>query len=151
MAHPGVFRGCGEAVYKDGVFMVGTVAVELGHLPVVTLTERGDQASVRDFLAAFERLLATQKERFVSLHDVRGVHGWDVPERKVVHAWLHEHAAVLTKLVLGHATIVNGIKQRTMAGMVFWGTRFEQNVTCFEALEPALDWAQTLARTGRRR
>ena len=138
-------------MYKGGEFTVGTVEIDLSDLPVVMITERGAKASVPDFLTAFERLLGMQKERFVSLHDVRSVHGWDLPERRVAHDWLKRHAAVLSRLVLGHATIVNGIQQRTMAGAVFWGTKFEENVTCFEDIAEAVRWGHTLATTGRRR
>ena len=133
------------------MLVVGTVAVDDSDFPVVMLNELGPQASVPHFLQAFERLLAQQTQRFVSLHDVRNVHGWDLPERMVVHDWLIKHAPVLSRLVLGHATIVNGIQQRHMAGAVFWGTKFEQNVTCFYEIDEAKSWARTLLATGRRR
>jgi hypothetical protein len=129
----------------------GSVIVDTTEFPIVLLTERGPQASATVYLEVFEQLLVNQSQRFVSLHDVRTVHGWDLPDRVVVHAWLKQHAPRLGQLVLGHATVVNGIKQRTMAGAVFWGTKFEQNVTCFDDLDDARSWARTLLATGRRR
>src|SRR5688500_5514903 len=133
------------------MFVVGSVLVDTSDLPVVMLTERGAEASVPDFLSAFAQLLRTQASRFVSVHDVRTVHGWDVPERVVVHAWLDDHAAVLSKLVVAHATIVTGIKQRTMAGAVYWATKFERNVTCFEDVETAVRWGHKMAAAGNAR
>jgi hypothetical protein len=133
------------------MFVVGSVAVDSGDFPIVMLTERGPEAHALTFLEAFEQLLVSQTQRFVSLHDVRTVHGWDLPDRMAVHAWLKKHEPLLARLVLGHATIVNGIKQRTMAGAVFWGTKFEHNVTCFDDVDEARGWARTLLATGRRR
>jgi hypothetical protein len=133
------------------MLVVGSVAVDASEFPVVMVNELGAQASVPNFLKAFEELLAQNSERFVSLHDVRNVHGWDLSDRMIVHAWLKEHTPVLSRLVLGHATIVKGIEQRTMAGAVFWGTKFEQNVTTFYEVDEAKSWARTLLATGRRR
>jgi hypothetical protein len=140
-----------EKGYTGEMLVVGTVAVDRSEFPVVLLNELGAQASVPHFLEAFERLLEGQTERFVSLHDVRNVHGWDLPERMVVHDWLNARVPVLSRLVLGHATIVTGIQQRTMAGAVLWGTKFEENVTCFYDLDEAKAWARTLLATGKRR
>jgi hypothetical protein len=135
----------------DPMFVVGTVSVDTSEFPLVMLNEVGQQANVPQFLEAFERLLTNQPDRFVSLHDVRTIHGWDLPERMVVHNWLKQHAPLLSRLVLGHATIVNGIQQKTMAGAVFWGTPFEQNVTTFYDADEAKQWARTLLATGKRR
>jgi hypothetical protein len=132
------------------MFVHGGVAVDSSDLPVVMLTEQGPQARAVEFLQAFERLLASTRERFVSIHDVRTVHGWDLPDRVIVHDWLNKHTPQLAKQVLAHSTVVNGIKQRTMAGAVFWGTKFEQNVTCFENLAEAKTWAHALALSKKR-
>jgi len=126
---------------------IGRILLDLTLFPVVQLTETGPSAHVRDFMAAFDRVLALNR-RFVSLHDARAITGWDVSDRAAVHAWLKVNASELQRLVRGHGAIVTGVAQRSHAASVFWGTGLEGGVSYFEDPTAAHVWACKAARVG---
>lgn len=113
---------------------------------MVTLTEQGPLARVRDFMTAFDYVLSHGR-RFVSLHDARAIPGWTVADRAKMHEWLKRRSPALRELVIAHGAIVTGVAQRTNAAAAFWGTGLDKGVCYFEDVTAAEVWAFKAARS----